>query len=120
MHKVLCIQHSINIVEKTSRSLLIYIGNPLNSDLDKSSTEQIIKKFKIHSSILKIKESFVIKDIFDFQVASAENINPDGGPFQIETSPLICSSNQWTGFYMKGISVMKEFSFMKMGVTHIW
>ena len=24
----------------------------------------------------------------------------DGGRYHIETSPLICSSNQWTGFYM--------------------
>ena len=23
----------------------------------------------------------------------------DGGPYHIETSPLICSANQWTGFY---------------------
>ena len=26
----------------------------------------------------------------------------------IETSPLICRTNQWTGFYMIGTSVMKE------------
>ena len=32
----------------------------------------------------------------------------DGGPFHIETSALIYSSNQWTGFYMIGTSVMKE------------
>ena len=32
----------------------------------------------------------------------------DGGPYQIETSPLICSASQWTGFYMIGSSVMKE------------
>ena len=30
------------------------------------------------------------------------------GPYHIETSPLICTGNQWTGFYMKGSSVMKE------------
>ena len=23
-----------------------------------------------------------------------------GGPFRIETRPLICGENQWTGFYM--------------------
>ena len=28
--------------------------------------------------------------------------------YYIETSPLICSSNQWTGSYMAGISVMKD------------
>ena len=26
----------------------------------------------------------------------------------IETSPVICGANQWTGFYMIGNSVMKE------------
>ena len=32
----------------------------------------------------------------------------DEGPFHVETSPLICSVNQCTGFYMKGTSFMKE------------
>ena len=32
----------------------------------------------------------------------------DGGPYHIETSPLICSANQWTGFYMVGTSAMKK------------
>ena len=32
----------------------------------------------------------------------------DGGLYHIETSPLICSANQWTGFYMITASVMKE------------
>ena len=31
----------------------------------------------------------------------------DGGHYHIETSPLICSANQWTGFYMITASVMK-------------
>ena len=26
----------------------------------------------------------------------------------METSPLVCSANQWTSFYMKKTSVMKE------------
>ena len=34
----------------------------------------------------------------------------DGGPDHIETSPLICRVNQWTGFYMIGTFVMKELS----------
>ena len=37
----------------------------------------------------------------------------DGGSYHIETSPFICSANQWTGFYMIGTSVMKE-------LTSIW
>ena len=32
----------------------------------------------------------------------------DGGRYHIETSPLICSANQWTGFSMIRASVMKE------------
>ena len=32
----------------------------------------------------------------------------NGDPYHIETSPLICSTNQWIGFYMIVISVMKE------------
>ena len=31
-----------------------------------------------------------------------------GGRYHIETSPLICSENQWTGFYMIRVFVMKE------------
>ena len=30
----------------------------------------------------------------------------------METSPLICSANQWTGFYMITASVMKELNFV--------
>ena len=32
----------------------------------------------------------------------------DGGRYHIETSPLICSANQWNGFYMITAFVMKE------------
>ena len=32
----------------------------------------------------------------------------DGGRYHIETSPLIYSANQWTGFYMISTSVMEE------------
>ena len=31
-----------------------------------------------------------------------------GGPYHIETSPLICIANQWIGFYMIGTSVRKK------------
>ena len=37
----------------------------------------------------------------------------DGGPYHIETSPLICFADQWTGFYVKGTSNMKELSSLK-------
>ena len=32
----------------------------------------------------------------------------DGGPYHIETSPLICRADHWNGFYVIGTSVMKE------------
>ena len=34
------------------------------------------------------------------------------GSYHIETSPLTCTTNQGTGFYMVGTSVMKEFMLM--------
>ena len=42
---------------------------------------------------------FILKDFYlPFQ---------DGGRYHIETSPLICGENQWTGFYMITASVLK-------------
>ena len=32
----------------------------------------------------------------------------DGVPYHMETCLLICSANQWTGFYMIGAYIMKE------------
>ena len=32
----------------------------------------------------------------------------DGGRYHIETNPLICSANQWTGFYMITGPVLKK------------
>ena len=42
------------------------------------------------------------------------------GPYHIETSPLICRANQWTGFYMRGTSVMKELSYMNANAILPW
>ena len=36
----------------------------------------------------------------------------DGGRYHIETSPLICSANQWSGFYVITASVMKELTLL--------
>ena len=33
----------------------------------------------------------------------------DGGLYHLETCPLICYKNHWTGLYLTGTSVMKEF-----------
>ena len=43
----------------------------------------------------------------------------DGGFYHIETSPLTCKANQWTGFYMIGTSVMKELLLLRNNILHI-
>ena len=57
-------------------------------DLFTTSTKKVFPVMHIH-----------VKKIYLFH---------DGGRYHIETSPLICSANQWTGFYMITASVMKE------------
>ena len=53
--------------------------------------------------------SILIVSLFSFSSALRDNKNfHDGGPYHIEASTLICGANQWTGFYMMGISAMKE------------
>ena len=37
----------------------------------------------------------------------------DGGPYHIETSPLICRANQWTYFHKIESSIMKELSTLR-------
>ena len=61
-------------------------------------------------------ELFSLTGIFDQKenqhskrtVVSVSELFHDGGRYHIETSPVICSANQWTGFYMITTSVMKE------------
>ena len=38
--------------------------------------------------------------------------------YHIETSPLICGANQWTGFYMITASVMKGLNYERMYLEH--
>ena len=45
-----------------------------------------------------------------FMILKNLSLFHDGGCYHIETSPLICSANQWTGFYMITASIMKELS----------
>ena len=48
------------------------------------------------------------KSIHAFNVTAGFNSFMTEVGYHIETSPLICSANQWTGFYMITASVMKE------------
>ena len=46
----------------------------------------------------------------------------DGGPYHIETSPLICIANQWTCFYMIGPPPWKiiKIKIIKTNLTKIF
>ena len=54
--------------------------------------------------VINIKENFVIVAV----TSSKHYFFHGGGPCHIETSPLICRANQWTGFYMIETSVVKD------------
>ena len=59
----------------------------------------------------------------EFQSLQGDPPKPfhDGGRYHTETSPLICSANQWTSFYMitapvmKGLTVYETYS--KLTIT---
>ena len=40
----------------------------------------------------------------------------DGDHYHIETSPLICGANQWTGFYMIAAFVMKGLKISRLSL----
>ena len=52
--------------------------------------------------------SFVNENEFDIRkISNPRQSFQDGGRYHIETSPLICRANQWTGFYIITASVLK-------------
>ena len=54
--------------------------------------------------VLSISWGFWVRLSFCFELFH------EGGRYHIETSQLICSASQWTGFYIITASVMKELS----------
>ena len=42
----------------------------------------------------------------------------EGGRNHMETSPLICRANQWTGFYLITASGMKELNVLQISIFH--
>ena len=69
-----------------------------------SSMEDRLKfiKFSEHLQTTQDKYFFFSRKVLQF------NTFHDGGRYHIETSPLICRTNQWTGFYMISASLVKE------------
>ena len=57
-----------------------------------------------------IKIGFTYLTVLKFLSKKDWRVFHDGGDCHVETSPLICSANHWTGFYMIGTSVTKELS----------
>ena len=43
-----------------------------------------------------------------------------GDHYHIETSPLICFTNQWTGFYMIRTSIIKEFNVLTFYLANLY
>ena len=70
----------------------------------KQSCRQLVEMLNIgktaSANIIK-NEASICKEYEEFNFH-------DGGRYPIETSPLICRANQWTGLYMTTASFMKE------------
>ena len=59
----------------------------------------------------------VIRCAIWYHLRNLKNVKEAGGRYHIETSPLICSANQWTGFYMITATVIKELQYIN--IDHI-
>ena len=72
-------------------------------------TKKIQAKYQIQQKIRK-KMKGLSKYVKQVIWSMTFELFHDGGRYHIETSPLICSANQWAGFYMISTSVMKALS----------
>ena len=86
----------------------------LPEDLNRNTKLYKLKSVSLsdHSSKPLEISNFVLFPFISFpvillrlQVKSSINFFQDGVPYNIETSPLICRSNQWAGFYVTETSV---------------
>ena len=59
------------------------------------------------NSIHHFSEKCPEPDVHSTVCAGAKRFH-DGGPYHMETSPLIFSANQWTGYYIIRTSDVKE------------
>ena len=66
------------------------------------------KYFAYFSKLLPVKRLKVI-----LRKRKLQLLTHDVGRYHIETSPLICSANQWTDFSMITASVLKELSILR-------
>ena len=67
--------HYINIVKNSSGVSPVILGNPSNPKYDVQTVNEIIKTYKDHPSIIKIKENLVISETFDLPKANVADVN---------------------------------------------
>ena len=53
-----------------------------------------------------------------YDIFKTSSLTHDGGSYDTETSPLICTENYRSGFSMIGTSLMKEFSHFRPMCHH--
>ena len=56
---------------------------------------------------------FTCHIIWGFNKREGYYLFHNAGTYHIETSPLICCPNQWTGFYVIGTSVLKKLKLLR-------
>ena len=106
------------------------------------SALQIMRGFymECYTGLKLVKREYSLRQILNLSIAKMfrrtfwcrltndeDELFHDGDRYHIETSPLICKANQWTGFYKITASNMKELRniqhSMSMVLTtrfHIW
>ena len=62
----------------------------------------------------------ILTNIYERAFSGNSSFFHDGSPYRTETSPLICSGNQRTGFYMIGTSLMKELKASLISTSYLF
>ena len=67
-----------------------------------------LERYAVNISYHLSKSYYNTRNVCDFWSSQFVVKSFMTGRFQIDTSPLICRANLWTGFYMITVSVVKE------------
>ena len=86
--------------------LSIFLSNRCKEKTHRHRFVEILDKIMNPLKKCRIKKTY--KTWCLQKVTLSDSILSWRGPYHTDTSPLICKANQWTGFYMIGVSVMKE------------
>ena len=86
--------------------LSIFLGNRWKEKYHRHCFVEILDQIMNPLKKCRIKKSY--KTWYLQKVTLRDSVLSWWGPYHTETSPLIWFAIQWTGFYMVGVSVMKE------------